>query len=566
MPSQLTRQLVALGRDGLNKLSAQFDSWTNDVTGFGTGDDKTTYTRFLGAQLLSQQELSNLYHGDDLAARMVDVVPDEMLREGFAVDVGDQGLNTAIADKLEAMMVDERFANGIRWGRCFGEGAILIGADDGRRASQPLIPERARDVNYLHVMDGRYYWPITYYREAGHPQLGQPETFGVMPPGNSGQPSAIVHETRLIRFGGAPTGDQERNVNLSRDYSVLQRAIEALRAFNTGFKAVEILLTDGHQSVFKMQGLAEMIGSGGEALAMARLKIINLYRSVLRAIVVDAGDKESGVGAEDFSRNSVSFSDIPKTLDSFMLRLAAAVQIPVTILMGQSPAGMNATGESDFRWFYDRIRSEQTRRLAPKIRRLIRVLLATKAWNKPPKIITIKFPPLWSEAPLQAAQTRKTLIEGDTLLSDAGIILPEEVATQRLKPEGFQAELVLTPEGVKVREAVIGREYEGLTPKETKAPIPDIELAPTDAATVIKVNEARASMGMPALEGPDGELTLAEFKAKSAPPSPGFGGPPGGPSPAKDGPPTAVKPGALKPSPEPGKEPPQPADEDEEQT
>ncbi len=526
MTSRLTRALAQLGRAGVDKLSASFDSWENNVTGFGTGDDKTTYTRFMGVMLLSQQELSNLYHGDDLAARMVDVVPDEMLREGFTVDLGDVGLNTAVADKLEELSIDERLANGIRWGRGFGEGAILIGADDGRSAWQPLIAERARDINYLHVMDGRYYWPLSYYREAGHPKLGQPETFGVMSPGYSGQPGAVVHESRLIRFGGAPTADQEREVNQSRDYSVLQRAYEALRAFNTGFKSVELLLTDGHQSVFKMQGLAEMIGSGGEAMAAARLKVINLYRSVLRAIVVDAGDKEGGVGAEDFTRNSVSFSDIPKTLDSFMLRLAAAVQIPVTILMGQSPAGMNATGESDFRWFYDRIRSEQTRKLAPKIRRLMRVLLATKNWQpkKLPAAITIKFPALWTEPPLTAAQTRKTIIEGDTLLTTNQIVLPEEVALQRLRADGYSTDLVMTPEGVKVREAVIGGEYSALTPDDTKADIPDVELAPTDAAAVLKVNEARASMKLPPLDGPDGELTLSEFAAKSAPSPGGFGG------------------------------------------
>lgn len=529
----LTQSLIALGRKGLSELGAKFDSWENDVSGFGTSDDKTTYTRFVGPAVLSPQELSNLYHGDDLAARMVDVVGDEMLREGFTVDTGDPGLNAALAEKLDGLNADARYADGIRWGRGYGEGAILIGADDGRSAARPLVPERARDINYLHVIDGRYYWPLTYYQEPGHPMLGEPELFGVMPPGNSAQPTAIVHESRLIRFGGAPTGDQERASNQSRDYSVLQRAYEPLRAFNTGFKAVEILLTDGHQSVFKMQGLAEMIGLDGEALAQARLKVINMYRSVLRAIVVDAGDKEGGVGAEDFSRNSVSFSDIPKTLDSFMLRLSAAVQIPVTILMGQSPAGMNATGESDFRWFYDRIRSLQNLKLAPKIRRLLRVLFATRSWQATPKALTVKFPPLWTEAPLQAAQTRAALITGDAAGVTAQIWLPEEVALHRGKAGGYETEIQLSPEAARARAAMLAGEYTAITPDPTTkaADKPNVELAPTDAASVIKVNEARASLGLPALEGEDGELTLAEFKLKSAP-APGggggFGKPPGG--------------------------------------
>lgn len=45
---------------------------------------------------------------------------------------------------------------------------------------------------------------------------------------------------------------------------------------------------------------------------------------------------------------------------------------------------------------------------------------------------------------------------------------------------------------------------------------PDVTMAPTDLAVVITVNEARASAGLPPLDGPDGDLTLAEFKARHA--------------------------------------------------
>lgn len=526
----LTRALLEMGREAVSKIGvSQSDSWENDVSGFGTGLDKTTYARFVGSGLISLQELGNLYHGDDLAARMVDVVPDEMLREGFNIDFGDPGLNAEVAGKLESLQSDAKFADGIRWGRAFGEGSILIGADDGRAASMPLIPERARNINYLYVMDGRYTWPLTYYREAGHPKLGQPETYGVTPSGQSGQNMSVVHESRLIMFGGATTAAQERESNNFKDYSVIQRAYEALRAFNAGWKAVEILLTDGHQSVFKMQGLAEAISSGGEDAMRARLRIISLYRSVLRAVVVDAGDKEAGVGAEDFSRNSVSFSDIPDTLDKFMLRLAAAVQIPVTILMGQSPAGMNATGESDFRWFYDRIKSEQTRKLAPKIRRLVNVLLATKEWQAKPKQALIKFPPLWSEPPLAAAQTRKTIAETDSIRILSGELLAEEVAVHRSQPDGYESDVTITDAARKVRESVIADEMLKQTPDPSAKDAPNVELAPTDIAAVMTANEARASQGLGPLEGEnaqDGELTVAAFKAKNepAPAGGGFGG------------------------------------------
>jgi hypothetical protein len=58
-------------------------------------------------------------------------------------------------------------------------------------------------------------------------------------------------------------------------------------------------------------------------------------------------------------------------------------------------------------------------------------------------------------------------------------------------------------------------------PDESKR-APSITLAPTDIARVVKVNEARASAGLPALtlasgqDDPDGQLTVEEFAAKKA--------------------------------------------------
>lgn len=45
-----------------------------------------------------------------------------------------------------------------------------------------------------------------------------------------------------------------------------------------------------------------------------------------------------------------------------------------------------------------------------------------------------------------------------------------------------------------------------------------VELTATDIATIVTVNEARASQGLPPMEGDDGKLTVAEFKAKHAGP------------------------------------------------
>lgn len=57
----------------------------------------------------------------------------------------------------------------------------------------------------------------------------------------------------------------------------------------------------------------------------------------------------------------------------------------------------------------------------------------------------------------------------------------------------------------------------GGAPKDTAGtPAIKLVLAPTDVATVVTVDEARASQGLPPSEGADGRLTITEYKAKNA--------------------------------------------------
>jgi uncharacterized protein len=481
--SKMIRALRTLGPDGLaraaEQIQSRLDAWKNEITGFGTGRDKTTYSQFSNFRRLSDIELSNLYHGDPTGSRMVDVIPEEMLREGFQSDIGDLDANSWLSEKHRELDTRQRLLEGERWGGLYGGAAIIIGADDGRPADKPLIPERVRSVRYLYVLDRRFLYPLTYYQDPGSARLGKPETYIASPVVSSGTviPTEIIHESRMILFGGAPTGLLERAELGGWDYSILQRPHEVLLQFNTGWKALEVMLTDANQAVFKMAGLADAIASDETEALQTRIRIIDLYRSVMRAMVVDAGNAGSGDAAEDFTRHAVSFTDIPQTLDKLMLRLASAVQIPVTILMGQSPAGMSATGDSDFRWFYDRIRSRQNNELAPKIRRIDEILLASKESPAKfdPKVHKIKFPALWTLDPLQEAQRRAALATADAAYVAAGVYLPEEIALNRSTVEGFGEEIALSDEARKAREEALTASLEDLGADE---PEDEPELAP----------------------------------------------------------------------------------------
>jgi hypothetical protein len=238
--------------------------------------------------------------------------------------------------------------------------------------------------------------------------------------------------------------------------------------FETGWKAVEIMLTDSNQAVFKMTGIAELIAApGGMEALEKRFAYVDKRRSVVRALVVDADSNES------FERQSASFDSIPNLLDKFCLRLAASVPMPVTLLMGQSPAGMNATGDSDFRGHYDRLKSRQTLHIAPRVRYLVKLILQSKdspTGGKVPETITVTFPPLWTPTPMEEATRRKMVADADAVQIQSQVFTPDEVALVRGRPDGWDAPILLTDAAIQAREKALSHDLDSFgesEPEET---------------------------------------------------------------------------------------------------
>lgn len=513
--SKLMETLRTVGTKGLVSSMRDYraDAFANQVTGFGTDRDKTMFGYWSADPVLTDTYLSNLYHGNSTAARMVDAVPQYELQKGFTVDVGDEALNKRINAKLRSLNALESLREARSWGRLFGGAAILLGCDDGRPSESPLMPERARNLDWLFALDKRYLWPMTYYTELGE-NFGKPETYMFSPMSPRGSVyKTVIHESRLILFPGDDTARLERDANLGWDQSVLQRAHEVLRSHDVSWKALEIMLTEAQQAVFSMSGLAAVIASGEETLLKDRMKLVDMMRSVVRAMVIDADGKEK------FERQFATFTGVAEAMDKIMLRLAAAMKMPVTILMGQSPAGMNATGVSDLSNWYNWIESCQTTVQAQRIRRIVEVWCATQEGPnlKPSEIeeesvVQVKWPSLWTESPLENAQRRSAIAMADVAAVGAGIYTPEEVALQR-SSENWDGQIQLSEMGREAREQSLTDEFTKILepPENSTEATQGIELAPTDIAKAITLNEARASQGLPPSKGPDGDKPLAEI-------------------------------------------------------
>lgn len=394
------------------------DGWQNPFTGFGTSRDKLSHTIFAPSLRLSDPELSALYHGDDMARKIVEIVPREMLRQGYRVTgPGSDQIQTTLTD-LDAT---RQVLDGLLWGRLFGGALLILGVDDGLPADQPLALDRivGRGVAYLQVYDRRRLTVERRNEDPASPDYQEPEVYRIQP--IRGQ-SSTVHVSRTIRFSGAHTAQEEQEELDGWDLSVLQVCYPALQMFNTAHQAGTLMLSDASQAVFTMRGLISALAGGQKQDLMSRAVLLDMGRSVARAVMLDAE------GGERYEKIATQFAGVPEMMDRAANRLAASSEIPVTLLMGQAPAGLNATGDTDLRIFYDRIKSDQANILAPILIQLVHVTALALGIRGEHGVI---FPSLFQETPKERREADKLLADTDAIYLDREVLTPEEVRARR---------------------------------------------------------------------------------------------------------------------------------------
>ncbi len=126
-----------------------------------------------------------------------------------------------------------------------------------------------------------------------------------------------------------------------------------------------------------------------------------------------------------------------------MIRLAAASRIPYTILMGDSPAGLNATGDSDIRNFYDHIAAMQRRKLRPVLRQIVSIILRVLYGDKAPKKWDIEFRPLWQPTEKEVAETRFQIAQADAIYLDRSVFSAEECARAHWGGSKFNPDITI---------------------------------------------------------------------------------------------------------------------------
>lgn len=386
------------------------DRLVNLVSAMGTAKDKTAAATWYVQELTPQQAIA-AYRSDWIARKVVDIPAFDMIRERRNWQAAPDQIEMLEAEEAR-LQVWPKLARAIRLARLYGGSALVLGVGDPD-PSQPLRPDSIRrgGLEYIHVASRYEITAGQVDRDAASPRWGEPIDY-TMSRSNGSQ--LRLHPSRVIPFVGAEVPDLAYSHGWGD--SVLQALDEAVKNAGLAAGGIAQLLQEAKVDVFKIPGF--MANVGDEAYrrkVVDRISLANQAKSTINGLLMDS--------EEDYQQKQISFQQLPDVLRLYLQIAAGAADIPATRLLGQSPAGLNATGESDLRNYYDRLASEQEVYLRPRLERLDEALIRSALGARPPEV-HFAFAPLWQISEKEKADIFKTKADGARALAGTGGMSP----------------------------------------------------------------------------------------------------------------------------------------------
>ena len=417
----------------------------NLLTGLGTSRDKTSATQWAPDDILLPVFLTSLYISDDMVRKIVQIFPREMLRQGFKVHCATPEWSACIQKRTEELHVSECLFDAMVFGRLYGGDLLWPVADDGRPVNVPL--GKVRKIDHIETFDRRYAFPWSFFGSVGFPDMVHPQSYALYPLSGAIEANEhtykntnalFVHESRIWRFGGAHTDELTKRNNAGWDLSIVQALQEPLKHFHETFSSSRLMMADASQAVFKLRGLFAALTGNERDMLITRAQMMDLTRSIARAVFLDADPKYG----ESFEKHSTSFAGVSDNLEMAAKRLAAATDIPVAVLMGESPAGLQSTGQLDIRIFYDRVASERVQICEPALKWILELIAQEQRYDGP---IDVEWPSLWQESPTELSDRMYKAAQRDQIYIQNEVLSPEDVQRSRFRPDGWNDETEIDP-------------------------------------------------------------------------------------------------------------------------
>ena len=360
--------------------------------GFGTFDlmQGTQYTATRMTQ--NYDLLTTLYRENWVVQNIVQLVPDDVVRKWYELktSVAPEYLDKWTRAERKTKLRD-RIREGIYWGRLYGGAAGIMQIKGQEDLSKPLdldmvAPDSFQGLMILDRWTG-IYPSIGIVTDPADPDFGLPDYYTIRDE-ERGQMVANVHHSRVIRFSGRELPWLEQVTELYWGESEVEAIYQDLVRHDNVAANMASLTFRANVTYMETDGLDQLLGTANTEMQRRFWNVMaaqSIMESNFGTRIVNKGDV--------MHQHQYTFAGLADVYDRMMMDVSGAARIPVTKLFGRSPAGMNATGESDLKNYYDFIDTIRDTSFRAIIERLL-PLLALSAWGQVPDDLDIDFAPM----------------------------------------------------------------------------------------------------------------------------------------------------------------------------
>lgn len=438
------------------------DAFSNPIARLGVGtQDLLQATEYpLTRMTQNHQLLTSLYRENWIAQNIISTIPDDIVRKWYT-------LQSITPEQMEELQKLERIVHlrksileGMYWGRLYGGAAGLILIKGQNNLSEPLdygfiLPDTFLGIHILDRWSG-IYPESEIVADIADPDFGLPKYYSIRDE-ETGVMVSRVHHSRIVRFIGRELPYYEKIAELYWGESELEAIYHELVKRDNVSSNIAALTFRANINYMETDSLDQM-------LAVNNVEAQRRFWNTLQAqSVIESNFGTRLVNKGDAIHNTqYTFTGLPEVYDRVMMDVAGAARTPVTKLFGRSPAGMNATGESDMNNYYDYIDGLRENYFRPILEKILPIM-ALSAWGEIPENIQIDFPPLQTPdseelATIAEKKTQSILSVYQSDLMDA--------ATAKKELKGLSEEIGLfhkiTDEDIKQSEGKTYSDYKSM--------------------------------------------------------------------------------------------------------
>lgn len=364
--------------------------------------------------------------------KMVSRLAEEMTRKWIEIKtVGDDDKSDKVAqlnDALERYKVRELFKEAAEDDGYFGRGQIYIevkaprgtvASDDPSELASPLFLAKEKiskgSLVALRKVEAVWTYPGVY--QSTNPLKAdyyKPQEWFVM-----GQ---TVHRSRMLMFISRELPDMLKAAYNFGGLSLSQIAEPYVNNWLRTRNSVGDLVHSFSLSILKTNMQATLSGAADPSLFL-RADLFNQVRDNRGLMLIDKDD-------EEVEQINTPLSGVNELQAQAQEQMASVSGIPLVVLLGITPSGLNASSDGEIRVFYDYVKGQQVSIFKDNLKKVLDIIQLSEFGEIDPDI-TFDFVPLYEMDGQQLAMIRKSDADMDAVYVNAGILAAEEVR-QRL--------------------------------------------------------------------------------------------------------------------------------------